>query len=73
MAIRVKVRGNERIDKVLRRFKKKCEKEDLFTDLKRNLYFEKACEKKRRWKRKLDKEMKRKRIEEEWENQHSTL
>jgi len=32
----------------LRRFKKQCEKEGLTKDIKKNSYFEKPCERKRR-------------------------
>lgn len=73
MGIKVRVQGNEKLEKTLRRFKKRCEKEDLFTELRQNLYFEKPCEKRRRWKRKLEKEIKRKNQEETWERQHSVL
>ena len=65
MGIRVKLRSNEHLDKTLRRFKRRCEKEDLFKDVLKNSYFEKPCEDRRRQKRKIEKEKKKKKIEEE--------
>ena len=50
--IKIKSRGNESIDQMLRRFKKLCEKEGLVKDIKRNSYYEKPSEKKRRKRRK---------------------
>lgn len=50
--IKVKVRGNESIEQMVRRFKKLCEKEGLTRDIKRNSYYEKPSERKRREKRK---------------------
>jgi small subunit ribosomal protein S21 len=61
--IRVKTRSNEPIEKTLRRFKKRCEKEGLTKDIKKSAYFEKPSEKRRRWQRKLEKEKKK----VEWE------
>jgi small subunit ribosomal protein S21 len=46
--IKVKSRGNETVDQMLRRFKKLCEKEGLIKDMKRVSYFEKPSEKRRR-------------------------
>lgn len=46
--IKVKSRGNETVDQMLRRFKKLCEKEGLNKDMKRVAYFEKPSEKRRR-------------------------
>ena len=57
--IRVKTRSNEPIEKTLRRFKKRCEKEGLTKDIKKSSYFEKPSEKRRRWLRKLEKEKKK--------------
>ena len=48
MAIRVKARGGESTDQMLRRFKKLCEKEGLTKDIKRVAYYEKPSEKRRR-------------------------
>ena len=49
--IKVKARGNESVEQMVRRFKKMCEKEGLAKDIKRNSYYEKpskrsaaACE-----------------------------
>ena len=50
--IKVKARGNESIDQMLRRFKKMCEKEGLTKDIKRNSYYEKPSERRRRRQRK---------------------
>ena len=46
--IKVKSRGNETAEQMLRRFKKLCEKEGLIKDMKRVSYFEKPSEKRRR-------------------------
>lgn len=46
--IRVKLRGNESAEQLLKRFKKLCEKEGLTKDLKRVAYYEKPSEKRRR-------------------------
>jgi small subunit ribosomal protein S21 len=53
--IKVKSRGNETVDQMLRRFKKLCEKEGLIKDMKRVSYFEKPSEKRRRRLRKAQK------------------
>lgn len=53
--IRVKSRGNESLDKLMRRFKKKCEKEGLIKDIKRSSYYEKPSERRRRKVRKSQK------------------
>ena len=50
--IRVKSRGNESLDRLMRRFKKKCEKEGLIRDIKRCSYYEKPSERRRRKQRK---------------------
>jgi small subunit ribosomal protein S21 len=52
MAIRIKARGNESAEQMMRRFKKMCEKEGLTKDVKRQAYFEKPSERKRRAARK---------------------
>ena len=52
MAIRIKARGGESAEQMMRRFKKMCEKEGLTKDIKRQSYFEKPSEKKRRAMRK---------------------
>ena len=46
--IRVKVRGNESVEQMVRRFKKLCEKEGLTRDIKRCAYYEKPSERRRR-------------------------
>ena len=46
--IRVKVRSNESVEQMVRRFKKLCEKEGLTRDIKRNSYYEKPSERRRR-------------------------
>jgi len=46
--IKVKLRGNETAEQMIRRFKKMCEKEGLTKDIKRIAYYEKPSEKKRR-------------------------
>jgi len=50
--IKVKARGNESVSQMLRRFKKMCEKEGLTKDIKRNSYYEKPSERRRRRHRK---------------------
>lgn len=46
--IKVKARNNESVHQMLRRFKKLCEKEGLTKDVKRNSYYEKPSERRRR-------------------------
>ena len=46
--IRVEARSGEPLEKTLRRFKKRCEKEGLTKDIKRVAYYEKPSEKRRR-------------------------
>lgn len=46
--IKVKVRGSESIEQMLRRFKKMCEKEGLTKEIKRTSYYEKPSERRRR-------------------------
>ena len=53
--LRVKARGNETIEQMLKRFKKMCEKEGLTRDIKRQSYYEKPSERKRRKARKSQK------------------
>ena len=50
--VRVKARGSETVEQMLRRLKKMCEKEGLNRDIKRNSYYEKPSERKRRRQRK---------------------
>ncbi len=53
--IKVRARGNESAEQMLRRFKKLCEKEGLTKDIKRNSYYEKPSERRRRRQRKTAK------------------
>jgi len=46
--IKVKARGNESIHQMIKRFNKMCEKEGLTKDIKRNSYYEKPSERRRR-------------------------
>lgn len=48
MAIRIKSRGNESAEAMLRRFKKLCEKEGLTKDIKKRAFYEKPSERKQR-------------------------
>ena len=57
MAIRIKARGGESAEQMMRRFKKMCEKEGLTKDIKRQAYYEKPSERKRRAMRKSVKRM----------------
>lgn len=50
--IKVKSRGNESLEQMLRRFKKMCEKEGLTKEIKRTSYYEKPSERRRRRARK---------------------
>jgi small subunit ribosomal protein S21 len=55
--IRVEVRNGEPLEKTLRRFKKRCEKEGLTKDIKKCMYYDKPSERKRRELRKLEKRL----------------
>ena len=57
MAIRIKARGGESAEQMMRRFKKMCEKEGLTRDIKRTAYYEKPSEKRRRQARQLVRKM----------------
>ncbi len=50
--IKVKARGSESVQQMMKRFKKMCEKEGLIKDIKKRSYYEKPSEKKRRRNRK---------------------
>ena len=63
--IRVESRNGEPLEKTLRRFKKRCEKEGLTKDIKKNLYYEKPSETRRRESRKLEKRISGERAERE--------
>jgi len=53
--IKVKARPNESVEQLLRRLKKMCEKEGLNKEIKRNSYYEKPSERRRRKLRKAQK------------------
>ena len=53
--IRVRARGNEPVQQLLKRFKKICEKEGMIRAIKRNSYYEKPSERRRRKERKARK------------------
>ena len=61
--IRVEARSGEPLEKTLRRFKKRCEKEGLTKDIKKNLYYDKPSERRRREARKLEKRILQERAE----------
>ncbi len=50
--VRVRPRGNESIQQMLKRFKRLCQREGLTRDMKRHSYYEKPSERKRRQVRK---------------------
>lgn len=49
--VRVEARSGELLDKMLRRFKKQCEKEGLTKDIRKNQYYEKPSDRRRRRRR----------------------
>lgn len=61
--IKVRFRGNESLDRMLRRFKKKCENEGLVKEIKRAAVYEKPSEIRRRKSRKRDRKISRALIE----------
>jgi small subunit ribosomal protein S21 len=61
--IRIETRPGEPMEKTLRRFKKRCEKEGLTKDIKKNMFYEKPSEVKRREYRKLEKRISQEKIE----------
>lgn len=48
MSIKVKARGRENVQALLKRFKKLCEKEGTTKEIKRSMYYEKPSERRRR-------------------------
>jgi small subunit ribosomal protein S21 len=54
--IRLELKSNEPIDKALRRFKKVCDREGLTRDIRKNSYYEKPSEQKKRRQREAEKE-----------------
>ena len=63
MAIRIKARAGESAEQMMRRFKKMCEKEGLTKDIKKNLYYDKPSERRRRESRKLEKRLLQEKME----------
>ena len=63
--IKVRFRGNESLDKMLRRFKKKCENEGLVKEIKKSAVYEKPSEVRRRKVRKRARKISRAAIEGE--------
>ncbi len=55
--IRVESRQGEPLEKTIRRFKKRCEKEGLTKDVKKAMFYDKPSERKRRELRKLQKKL----------------
>lgn len=52
VVIKVKPRGNESIQQMLKRFKRLCQREGLTREIKRHSYYEKPSDRKRRQQRK---------------------
>ena len=50
--VKVRPRGNESIQQMLKRFKRLCQREGLTRDMKRNSYYEKPSDRRRRKSRK---------------------
>jgi len=50
--VKIKPRGMESVQQMLKRFKRLCQREGLTRDMKRTSYYEKPSEKKRRKSRK---------------------
>ena len=61
--LRIRARGNESVEQMLKRFKKLCEKEGLTKEIKRNSYYEKPSERRRRQMRKAVRQALRKETE----------
>jgi len=61
--LRIRARGNESVEQMLKRFKKLCEKEGLTKEIKRNSYYEKPSERRRRQMRKAVRQALRKEAE----------
>ncbi len=55
--VKVRPRGNESIQQMLKRFKRLCQREGLTRDIKRHSYYEKPSERKRRQMRKSIRKM----------------
>lgn len=63
--IKVKPRGNESIQQMLKRFKRLCQREGLIRDMKRHAYYEKPSDRKRRESRKAIRRAEKNAAEEE--------
>ncbi len=57
--IKIRPRGNESIQQMLKRFKRLCQREGLTRDMKRHSYYEKPSERKRRQSRKAARKVER--------------
>ncbi len=62
--VKVRPRGNESIQQMLKRFKRLCQREGLTRDMKRRSYYEKPSERKRRQMRKSLRKLEKERGEE---------
>jgi small subunit ribosomal protein S21 len=62
--IKVKTRGNENVEQLLKRFKKLCEKEGLTKDIKRSSFYEKPSERRRRKERKAQRKLAQKLLQQ---------
>ena len=58
--LKIRARGSESVQQMLKRFKKLCEKEGLTKEIKRNSYYEKPSERRRRQLRKAERQALRK-------------
>jgi len=58
--LKVRARGSESVQQMLKRFKKLCEKEGLNKEIKKNSYYEKPSERRRRQMRKAERQALRK-------------
>ncbi len=58
--LKIRARGNESVQQMLKRFKKLCEKEGLNKEIKRHSYYEKPSERRRRQLRKAQRQALRK-------------
>ena len=52
IVVKIKPRGSESVQQMLKRFKRLCQREGLTRDMKRTSYYEKPSERKRRKSRK---------------------
>ena len=50
--VKVRPRGNESVQQMLKRFKRLCQREGIIRDMKRHSYYEKPSDRKRRQARK---------------------